>query len=204
MSFSVYLISADKNLNAVLDFYFKSKGWECMCYHKISDLIIDTCSVPDLWIITTDEFMENVSAVIDDIKTRDNSIPIMLVPKGLDLIKQLKIFDFDDKMYDSKIDDEYRTPTKIVFQNLTLDVSRRTITDGDNEVKVTSKEFDLLEYFSLNQGFVLSREEILYQVWGSNHYGDYRLVDDLLRRVRKKFDELSIETVYGYGYRPSK
>ena len=160
--------------------------------------------MPDLWIITTDEFMENVSAVIDDIKTRDNSIPIMLVPKGLDLIKQLKIFDFDDKMYDSKIDDEYRAPTKIVFQNLTLDVSRRTITDGDNEVKVTSKEFDLLEYFALNQGFALSREEILYHIWGSNHYGDYRLVDDLLRRVRKKFDELSIETVYGYGYRPSK
>ncbi|HSH36193.1 response regulator transcription factor, partial [Schnuerera sp.] len=68
-------------------------------------------------------------------------------------------------------------------------------------IDLTSKEFDLLLYFAKNQGIALSREQILEAVWGSNYFGTDRVVDDLIRRLRKKMPKLRIETIYGYGYR---
>ena len=45
------------------------------------------------------------------------------------------------------------------------------------------------------------REQILNHIWGEDYFGTERVVDDLVRRLRKKMPDLRIETVYGYGYR---
>ncbi len=50
----------------------------------------------------------------------------------------------------------------------------------------------------------LAREQILESVWGIDYFGTDRVVDDLVRRLRKKMPELNIETIYGYGYRMIK
>ena len=47
-------------------------------------------------------------------------------------------------------------------------------------------------------------QEIIENVWGDNYYGSDRVVDDLVRRLRKKLPEIKIETVYGHGYRMVK
>ena len=47
----------------------------------------------------------------------------------------------------------------------------------------------------------MSREQILISVWGDDYFGSDRVVDDTIRRLRKKVEMLNIETVYGYGYR---
>ena len=54
---------------------------------------------------------------------------------------------------------------------------------------------------NLNKSF--SREEILNAVWGMDYFGSDRVVDDLVRRLRKKMSKLNVGTVYGYGYRLS-
>ena len=46
-----------------------------------------------------------------------------------------------------------------------------------------------------------SREDILNNIWGSDYYGSDRVVDDLIRRLRKKMPNININTIYGYGYR---
>jgi two-component system response regulator CssR len=75
----------------------------------------------------------------------------------------------------------------------------------ENEhIDLTSKEYDLLIYFSKNIGNALSREQILDHIWGNDYFGSDRVVDDLVRRLRKKMPELNVETVYGYGYRVIK
>jgi len=66
---------------------------------------------------------------------------------------------------------------------------------------LTSKEFDLLCIFAENPGKAFTREQIIEQVWGIDYYGTDRVVDDLLRRLRKKIPEIRIETIYGFGYR---
>ena len=72
---------------------------------------------------------------------------------------------------------------------------------NNKEIILTTLEFDLLNMFLQNKGKSFSRDEILSKVWGENYYGTDRVVDDLIRRLRKKMPDLNINTIYGYGYR---
>ena len=73
----------------------------------------------------------------------------------------------------------------------------------EEEVKLTTLEFDLLLIFLNNLGKSFSRDDILNLVWGDDYFGSDRAVDDLVRRLRKKMPELNISTIYGFGYRMS-
>ena len=64
-----------------------------------------------------------------------------------------------------------------------------------------TKEFDLLMMFIKNKGMAFNRDKILTSVWEENYFGSDRVVDDTLRRLRKKLPNLNIHTIYGYGYR---
>ena len=55
--------------------------------------------------------------------------------------------------------------------------------------------------FVRKKGTAFSRDDILNAVWGEDYFGSDRVVDDTLRRLRKKMPNLSINTIYGYGYR---
>ena len=57
--------------------------------------------------------------------------------------------------------------------------------------------------FLSNKGKSYSRDDILNIIWGENYFGSDRVVDDLIRRLRKKMNKLKINTIYGYGYRLS-
>ncbi|MEO8572853.1 MAG: response regulator transcription factor [Pyrinomonadaceae bacterium] len=81
----------------------------------------------------------------------------------------------------------------------------RVVCDGEN-VKLTRKEFALLEYLIKNTGRVATRQHLLDNVWGYSYFGDTRTLDVHIRRLRQKMDECgaSIETVVGVGYRFNK
>ena len=68
-------------------------------------------------------------------------------------------------------------------------------------IDLTTKEFDLLMLFVKNKGSAFSREQILERVWETSYYGSDRVVDDTLRRLRRKMPDLNIHTIYGFGYR---
>ena len=91
----------------------------------------------------------------------------------------------------------------IIYLNYKIDTDRRIVYDNDKEVKLTTLEFDLLLLFLTNKNKSFSRDEILNSVWGDDYFGSDRVVDDLVRRLRRKMDKLNISTVYGYGYRLS-
>ena len=69
------------------------------------------------------------------------------------------------------------------------------------EIELTTKEYELLIYFVKNKGIAISREQVLAKVWDENYFGSDRVVDDTLRRLRKKMPDLNIKTIYGFGYR---
>ena len=78
---------------------------------------------------------------------------------------------------------------------------QRKIYADNVEIELTTKEFDLLMMFIKNKGIAFSRDKILENVWDENYFGSDRVVDDTLRRLRKKLPNLNIHTIYGYGYR---
>ncbi len=96
--------------------------------------------------------------------------------------------------------------TVLVFHRLRIDPgARRSWKDGA-PVDLTSLEFDLLYTLARHRGRVLSREQIIEQVWGSDYYGDERVVDVHLGHLRKKVEDdpaypALIATIRGAGYR---
>ena len=90
---------------------------------------------------------------------------------------------------------------RIQIDGYEIDEAQRLVFEKGKELDLTTKEFDLLMLFVKNKGTAFPREQILEQVWDVNYFGSDRVVDDTLRRLRKKMPNLSIHTIYGFGYR---
>lgn len=90
---------------------------------------------------------------------------------------------------------------KIKVDNLLIYKGDRRVFWNGEEQEVTTKEFDMLQLFAENVNRAFSREELLVMVWGEDYFGSDRAVDDLVKRIRKKLDDIQLETVWGYGYR---
>src|SRR5215471_10010813 len=85
---------------------------------------------------------------------------------------------------------------------LVINPSTFSVRCRGRDVRLTRKEFALLEELARNAGRVLTRESLLDRVWGHNYYGDSRTLDVHIRRLRQKLDSPElIETVTGIGYR---
>ncbi len=94
----------------------------------------------------------------------------------------------------------------LAFEQVRIDVDARRVWKNEEEVELTTIEFDLLQALAEHPGRVLSREQLLERVWGHDFYGEDRVVDVHLGHIRKKIEtnpgkpEL-IVTVRGVGYR---
>jgi len=96
--------------------------------------------------------------------------------------------------------------TKLTFENLVINLTRREVTLYGDPIKLKPKEYELLEFFAEHEGKMLSREFILERVWGWDFIGDSRTVDVHVRWLRQKIEEdpsspTRIITVRGGGYR---
>ena len=96
--------------------------------------------------------------------------------------------------------------SRLVSGQFVLDQKSRVLYKKGETIDLTQVEFQIMELFFQNPGTALVREKILEGVWGENYYGDVKIVDVNIRRLRMKIeDEPSspkhILTVWGYGYR---
>ena len=87
-----------------------------------------------------------------------------------------------------------------------LDINSRTVTKNGVSIDLTQVEYQILEYFMNNKNTALDRSSILNHIWGESYYGDDKIVDVNIRRIRQKIeDEPSnpqyIMTIWGYGYK---
>ena len=89
------------------------------------------------------------------------------------------------------------------YRDIAIDADRHRVTVDGAEVRLTAKEFLLLQYFIRHRGRVLSRDVLLTDVWGYQYTGGTRTVDVHVRRLREKLPTLNdaIETVKQFGYR---
>jgi DNA-binding response OmpR family regulator len=95
------------------------------------------------------------------------------------------------------------TPAVMHYGGITIDAAQHVVTDRGREVRLTAKEFLLLEYLIRHRGRVLSRDLLLTDVWGYSYTGGTRTVDVHIRRLREKFPALNdaIETIKQFGYK---
>ena len=97
-------------------------------------------------------------------------------------------------------------PAALVSGDFVLDENRRVLLKAGQPIELTQVEFQIMELFFRNPGIALVREKILKGVWGENYFGDVKIVDVNIRRLRMKVEDepshpTHILTVWGYGYR---
>ena len=97
-------------------------------------------------------------------------------------------------------------PEQLVSGPFVLDEKSRILYKSGKPIDLTQVEFQIMELFFRNPGTALVREKILEGVWGKNYFGDVKIVDVNIRRLRMKVEDepshpTHIMTVWGYGYR---
>ena len=92
----------------------------------------------------------------------------------------------------------------LTIADLVIDKDKYEVKRAGQEVELTKKEFDLLVYLAENKGIVLTREDILSNIWGYDYLGETNIVDVYIRYLRSKiddpFEQKLIKTVRGVGY----
>ena len=91
----------------------------------------------------------------------------------------------------------------VTFEGLTVDMAGRNVFVDGEKVDLTPKEYEILFYFIRNKGIALTREKLLYDVWGFDFYGDDRTVDTHIKMLRANLKEYRkfIVTLRGVGYK---
>ncbi|MDO9592956.1 MAG: DNA-binding response regulator [Firmicutes bacterium HGW-Firmicutes-20] len=95
-----------------------------------------------------------------------------------------------------------KSDTMLAYEDIRLDMTRREAFIVDRLIELTKKEFDLLEYLLRNRRIVLSRDDILNEIWNFDYDGDTRIVDVHIFKLRLKLKGslLTIRSIRGVGY----
>ena len=153
--------------------------------------------------------------LIKKIRSLDKNVPVIFTSardQDLDKILGLELGsdDYIAKPYSPKelmlrinniLKRVYTNSNIIKYNDYEIDIDKRIVLHNNKEINLTTLEFDLLYMFLVNKGKSYSRDDILNIIWGENYFGSDRVVDDLIRRLRKKMPKLNINTIYGFGYR---
>ncbi len=99
-----------------------------------------------------------------------------------------------------------KTSQEIKLGDFTLNLRRHTLMKKDTDIELTQVEFQIIEYFFTNPDTALDRTDILNRVWGSGYFGEEKIVDVNIRRLRMKIEDnpsspKHLVTVWGMGYK---
>ena len=211
------IVEDEKDLNELVKRYLEKEGYEVRSYLTFDEAHAHTADDDvSLWVLDIMLGDKSGFDLIEEIRANDPEVPVIFMSardKEFDRIIGLEkgSDDYITKPFSPKelvlrvnniIRRTYKDDSqKIVVDGYVIDETQRTVMEKDEPIELTTKEFDLMMLFVNNRGTAFPREAILEKVWEINYYGSDRVVDDTLRRLRRKMTNLSIHTIYGFGYR---
>ena len=220
--YTVCLVEDEEALANVVKAYLERAGYKTICFTKGSEAINYIGNKVDIWIL--DIMLPgglNGYDLIKKIRENNPKMPVIFTSArdqdidkimGLELgsddylakpysIRELvlRVKNLIARVYTNQIAKESQNIEN--FSSYTIDYDKRIVTENNEPINLTSKEYDLLLFLLKNKTKAFSRDQILDNVWGNDYFGSDRVVDDLMRRLRQKMPKLSVETIYGYGYR---
>lgn len=217
---NILVVEDDESLNKAVCTYLNDSGFQakgCLSamdaydemYNKIYELIISDIMMPE---IDGFEFAENIRRV-------NKQIPILFMSAKDDLPSKQKGFTLgvDDYMVKPVEFDELllrvrallrrsniEMERKLVVGNLELDADGLTATIGDEEIPITTREFNILYKLLSYPKKTISRDQLMDEFWGNGTDASLRAVDVYITKLRTKFaacDGFEIKTVRGLGYK---
>jgi two-component system response regulator CssR len=218
--FKIAFVEDEFNLAEIVKKYLIKEDYEVTVFNNGEDALKHVNSDFHLWIL--DIMLPGETSGYDLIKKiRENNpkMPIIFTSardQEIDKIMGLELGgdDYIAKPYSTRelllriknllsrsYDNSEIKQNTFEFNTYIIDYDKRVVTENGVDINLTSKEYDLLLYLLNNKGKAFSRDQILAVVWGNDYFGSDRVVDDLMRRLRQKMPNLSVETIYGFGYR---
>lgn len=220
MNRRIYLVEDEIHLSQILQLYLEKEGYEVTTFQSGMEALKYTDQMPDMWVldimlpdISGYDILKQIRLISWDIPVifmsarneemdrvvglelgSDDYLPKPFLPREL-VLRVNKLMQHVYGANDAPDDDS------IIINGYKISRNQRTVFLNGEQVVLTNNEFELLINFVSNKNLVLTRDQILDGVWGTDYYGSDRVVDDTIRRLRKKMDGLLLETHYGYGYR---
>ncbi len=214
------IVEDEKDLNRIIAKRLEKEGYSIdTCFD--GEEALDFIAVGEFDAIIMDIMMPKVSGldVLRKIRAQSNDTPVILLTAkdsvsdrvaGLDAGAEdyiVKPFAFEELLARIRaiLRKNSGNSTNIFsVADLTVDIQAHRVERGGNEIVLSAKEYDILEYLIRNKGIVLSREKIENHVWNFDYCGGTNVVDVYIRYLRKKIDEnfevKLIHTVRGMGY----
>jgi DNA-binding response OmpR family regulator len=221
---TLLLVASDVDLNETLATYFRDEGYRIVqTTEGMESLRFIRATRPDLIIVDAALSADGAVALCGMLR-KETSAPLILLTSGVDEFEQIIGLDMgaDLCMVKPLSLAEMRARVRALLRRangtaakrpqsfsvggLRLDVDRRRAWAGDQELRLTSREFDLLAYFMRNRGLVLPREQLLKEVWGERVSNRSRTLEVHIRWLRQKVEPdpaqpTYIQTVRQIGYR---
>ena len=210
----------EKDLNKVISKRLSSAGYSVdSCYDGAEAQAFLELGVFDVAILDIMMPIQSGLEVVQNIRQKRITTPVLLltakdtvqdIVHGLDLGADdylVKPFSFEELLARIRVMTRKSAGLRqnlLVVADLVLDIGNRTATRAGKELRLSAKEFEILEYLMRNQGVVLTRKQIEDHAWSFDYVGGTNVVDVYIRYLRKKIDEghtvKLIQTVRGIGY----
>jgi len=222
MNFKILIIEDEKDIREVVGKYLEKEGYTVYLAENGSEGLEKFSGYkPDL--VMLDIMMPGIDGiqVMNELKDISN-VPVIFLTAKHKEEDRLKGFDLgaDDyvvKPFSPKelvrrvnviikrVYKSYSRSDYIVYKDLKLDIDRQLLYKNNNEIEITSKEFEILQIFFQNIGQVMSRQNIIEKAFGYDYDGFDRTIDSHIKKIRNKIEKNSrepeyIKTKYGAGY----
>ena len=216
----ILLAEDEVDLNNVVTRYLKKNGYSVDSVLD-GEEALDYLEYSEYDLVILDIMMPKVDGfeVIKKLRDKGNHTSVLMLTardsaddkvKGLDLGADdyiVKPFDFNELMARIRavVRRKYgNSSNKLVIGDLILDTSEKSVTRAGKQIKLTGKEYEVLEYLMQSKNRILSREQIKEHVWDFDYEGDSNIIDVLIKNIRKKIDiedgKQIIYTKRGLGY----
>lgn len=211
----IYCIEDDQSIRELVVYALKSSGFEARGFEdgKVdfgqADLVLLDIMLPG------DDGITILRKIRSSAETQDLPVIMLTAKTGeLDKVRALDLGadDYIDKPFSimelvSRVKALLRRtknePKLLKYKTISLSKDQHRVWVGEEDIQLTNKEFGLLEYFLTNPGLVLSRDQILQEVWGFDFEGETRTIDVHIRSLRLKLKSAGqeIKTIINVGYR---
>lgn len=217
--YNIYIVDDEKDLLKLSKRYLEKEGYAVKTFTTGTDALAALSDDVHLWLL--DIMLEGEISGYDIIREikKVNPVPVIFISarsREFDRIMGLEMGsdDYIPKPFSmrelllrvnnviKRVYDGAKTELSH-YGEYSVDVQKRRIFKKDVLVELTSTETDLVICLVENRGVAFTRERLLDLVWGPDYFGSDRVVDNLVKRIRKKMPGFEIETIYGYGYRLS-
>lgn len=221
MQYKLLIVDDDTELLKMFKSYFEIKKYSVITAENGAEALKKVEMEPD--IILLDVNMPRIDGIEVCRRIRDKiSCPILFLTARVDeqdrvngllsggddyILKPFSLKELDARITAHlKREERHKAKKEYKFHGeMAIDYTARKVQIGERYLELTKLEYGIIEFLSMNPGQVFDRERIYEKVCGYDAEGDSRVVTELIRRIRKKFQAQTeteyIETVWGMGYR---